>query len=440
MRTPRANENFLKLLVFALIALMAIFELIARRGLFADGAYFLTYILDRQIFLIPFDKLRIFSYWFTQFPTVIAVRLGVTNLPLLTYLFSSWLILAPLLFWGMALGKLVNDILFWPFLALFTLVFLNANFFIIGEYNLSYALIAYCFASMIRGQKESPVGLGLLMGAAFILIMTYPLTMLSAPLLAFIALKHMRKADPKHVKLYWLILFGFFVAAGGVGFWGFLFPGNLANKTNAMDFHALLFDRQAWITALCVSVIFLQTSICSKHGKDAAFIIILAVEALIALGIFHPFPYVAYSVRGFMGIFLFLSLTIMMLAKMPVVQNCFKQHRIEYLPSIYFYLPIFILFAELVIFDMRDSFAYGKYVGDFTRMVNGHSGYMMHGDSMAAVKNDRQFGWTWTYPSMSLVLRENARKAIVLNPPEGVSQQFFNPFTGLPDLTRYYGS
>ena len=56
---------------------MTVLAMAARRGFFADGAWFLVHILETRDFFVSNDPTRLFMYWFTQFPTVLAIRLGV---------------------------------------------------------------------------------------------------------------------------------------------------------------------------------------------------------------------------------------------------------------------------------------------------------------------------------------------------------------------------
>ena len=51
---------------------------------------------------------------------------------------------------------------------------------------------------------------------------------------------------------------------------------------------------------------------------------------------------------------------------------------------------------------------------------------------------DKGYIWSWTNPSLSLVLRQDESKAIVLNRRNFRGWQPFNPKVNIPDISKYY--
>jgi hypothetical protein len=437
MNTPRTKENILKGSVFAILAIMALLQSFVQRGLFADGAYFLVYILDKHDFFVQNEPARLFMYWFTQFPTVLAVRLGVTSLTFLRYLFSTWLCMAPLLFWGLGLAKLRRDLLFWPFLALFTAIYFNANFFIIGEYNLSFAVSAFCLAMLLRDEPNTRSDRVLLMAAACLLVMTYASTMFMGALLAALSLRNFRRDASSNKTPYWLALTCLFLASVGVGVWSYLYPGLPGNKAEAMKTAVLFDDKQLWITAIVIGALVLQLIVPSRKRRNELLLSLLAIEAVNLLGLFRPTPQMAFSTRAFVGLFLFGGCLFLAWLKIDWLRN-FKLRRLRNYALYYCMIPVFILFAECAFFDIKDSLAFNNFVNEFTAYSTPKTGFVPFLDFAYAVPSGELYGWCWTYPSMSLILRAKLSEGIILNPDSCAPHQLFDPYKNMPDFSRYY--
>jgi hypothetical protein len=85
------------------------------------------------------------------------------------------------------------------------------------------------------------------------------------------------------------------------------------------------------------------------------------------------------------------------------------------------------------------SLDYAQYLEAFQREVNSKAGLISYEQSALPmlIDNDR-FNWGWTNSLMSVVLRDNARKAIILNPAGYKGYQPFDPLKNVPDLSAYY--
>jgi hypothetical protein len=439
--TPqKSSDNMMVHAVFAIMAAVFLFQAFAWRALFADGAYFLVYIIEHHSFFAANESTRLFNYVITQLPAVLAVRAGVTNLTFLITLFSSWMLALPLLFWGLALVKLRDDVLFWPFVAFFTAVYFNVNFFIVGEYNLTYALVGCCVALMLR---EKPLHGGdhvWLAIAAILLTMSYALTMLMGPILAYLAWRHMKSAVDPRQRLFWRLLIVMFVLSACVGFYGYLFPDLPGNKTRAMNIVALLVDHQLLFTLLFVVMVSVTFMIRSKLWQDQFFLVLLALLAVNCIGIFRPSPGLAFATRAFVGLGVVGGAILLIIARCQPMVRAWLERIVPQCPKNYAVVPIFILFCELAFFDIRGSLAYRAYLQDFSKLVNKESGFLAFTAASTTLPDDGLYSWCWTYPSVSLLLRKNTDGAIVLNPDNCVQAEFFHPRQYLPDLSRYYRS
>lgn len=424
MSFDNRKDVFLRKAVFVIICIVALMQIIAERGLYADGAYYLVRILRDQDFFVTNDYARLFVSWFTQFPTVFAVKIGITQMHFLIFLFSAWLIACPILFWTAALWKLRRDLLFWPFVAMFSAIFFLSNFFIIGEYNTAYAASAYCLAVFLKKDDADSFDLALLALAAAVLVMSYASTMFMGVLLAALALREfLRPQQTKGKKIYWAILTLIFALSVCVGTYGFLHPGNPDSKAHAMDL-SVLHQAHIWL------VMFVPTAICAqffvKQEKWSHIISFLCLcsAALILSQVFPTTPYAAYGTRTFCGLALFIFSVCLIWIKMRH-RTCSPANCA---------VPAFALLAVLASFDIGHSLSYAQYIADFRHKLQTPVHVISFVEFREDVPDDMLYAWCWTYPSMSVLLRSSMQAPIVTNPsfcPD--------PLQKMPDFSKYYG-
>jgi hypothetical protein len=438
MRRRFATDHLLKNLTFALLALMVGAQIIVWRPLFADGAFLLMRILDTRTFHDTNEPSRIFDYWFTQFPLVAAISLGVTNLHILTYIFASWMIVCFMMFWGLALWVLRKDFLFWPFLALFLIAYFNGGFFTVGEYNLDYALTALCFALMLRRRENSPAIYVLLLFAAALSVLTYASTMFLGIVLVAVALIKLRRESRPKMKVYWLSLTAIFLISVAIGWWGYLYPNHELNKARAIYAIVVLYDRQFWVPVIVTALTALQLLIPSRTTREIIFLIMMAIAVIALTGIFLPPPTLDFAVRAYTGMVLCGGFAVLAAFRFGGYRWLLSLRQLaEFDPVRHCAIPVFALLVALSFFDFQRSKDFGPYLDSFREQVNSHTGILPWEASMATVPNDRVFGWSWTYPSMSLVLRRDAKAAIISNARANTEEQPFDPARP-PDLSHYY--
>ena len=141
--------NIFRLAILTTILLLVILGVYAVLGIYGDGPLFLYTILTKKTFW-DFDLPRIFIQQIAQSPIVLALNLGVKNLTSLTYLHSFGAVGLTLLIWFAALYQQFRSSFFWTVLLAFSVTFLSSGFFSIGEYNITYALVGYCFALLLK--------------------------------------------------------------------------------------------------------------------------------------------------------------------------------------------------------------------------------------------------------------------------------------------------
>jgi len=170
--------------VIVLILLAAMQATYAARGLYADGAYYLWKVLESQTFFL-FPS-RGITQLVTQLPVVAAIRLGVTDVGMLARLQSFGTAGFPMIVWAVTFVVLLRHQLFWPFVAIFAVTFLNSGFFSVGEYNCASAFVALSAAILLRGHLK-PWSCAVLVLSAVMLPLSYETLAFLGPGLAFLA-------------------------------------------------------------------------------------------------------------------------------------------------------------------------------------------------------------------------------------------------------------
>jgi hypothetical protein len=145
---------------------LAVWNSIACRGLFWDGAAFLVNIVDFDKFH-DFYPARAHVGWVTQLPVLLAVRLGVVDLKLLATIQSAALFALPAALYQLAMARVRGDgLLLAIVLAIVAAVYLPTSFFIIGEYNAAYAAVTATMAVVLTSDGSRRDGaILLLLGA-----------------------------------------------------------------------------------------------------------------------------------------------------------------------------------------------------------------------------------------------------------------------------------
>jgi hypothetical protein len=126
------------------------------RGLFWDGSSFLVNILD-QGFFHDFYVARAHVDWLTQAPVLLLSEFGVRDARLLAIVYSAALFGLPTALYHLALARVRGDaVLLGIVIAAVAVVYLPTSFFIIGEYNATFAAASAAMAVAVTARKNHP--------------------------------------------------------------------------------------------------------------------------------------------------------------------------------------------------------------------------------------------------------------------------------------------
>ena len=176
---------FVQRALWFLIGCVTVLGIYSARAVYADGSFVLYELLARHDFFV-FDTPRAYAQYAMQWPVVLAIRCGVTDLNLLIRLFSVGLIAFPALIWVTALFILRKSEIFWLLLLGFVVSYLRTNFFAAGEFNITNSLVAMSLALLAQKSLSLRDVLALLT-ISFVLIRSYESMLFFGPFLSFAA-------------------------------------------------------------------------------------------------------------------------------------------------------------------------------------------------------------------------------------------------------------
>ncbi|MEA2805375.1 MAG: hypothetical protein QOE49_5470, partial [Rhodospirillaceae bacterium] len=163
---------------------LAAYATVTCRGLFWDGSSFLVNILDHGRFH-DFYVARAHVDWVTQVPVLLLSELGVRDTRLLAMAYSAALFGLPTALYHLALARVRHDaVLLAIVIAAVVVVYLPTSFFIIGEYNATFAAVTAGMAVTLTARENRLGDAALLCVLGVFCVRSYEAMVYLGPLLA----------------------------------------------------------------------------------------------------------------------------------------------------------------------------------------------------------------------------------------------------------------
>lgn len=154
------------------------------RGLFIDGAKLLVDIAQNQDLILIRDARR-HAEVASQLLVLAGIKAGIIDLHRLAQLLSLDLFGLPTIFYSIALWRTRNEpVLLAAVLAAIAIVFMSTSFFIIGEFNTTYALTVLSAAWIVTTDRLRIAEGVFLLAIAVFFCRSYEVTLYLGPLLA----------------------------------------------------------------------------------------------------------------------------------------------------------------------------------------------------------------------------------------------------------------
>ncbi len=455
MRQP---AQFLKFLCIMVIVALSAIHLLVQISLFADGSSFLVVLLKQHAFFKP-DPTRSFATIITQSPVLLAIILGLKNINLIIYIQTFGLLVFPTTLWIYSLIILRNDPLYWPFILLISIVYLNTSFFAIGESHIAYSVTACCMAILLSHRTINLPRASILLVLSFIVMRTYEALLFLGPLLSLMTALRLR--ETRNQRLVTFILCGailLFLAASAIAASSILNPVAPDSFTEALTVSIIYRDRQL-LLSFALSFIYLIYLILGdiKEVDRACTIAAAATLFLLAIPANWALPRYYYDCRIMVALWLFgfgmigiviriapYKLISVPLRKSPMLVASMRRLKTlsttqAYHRGMWTYLPLFLMIV-LAAIDVYHSVQFRRFAEDFAAEIDSRRGIVALEATNILDQGGKYYGWRWTYPTTSLLLRADETKAIILNANDYHGFQPFDPQTSLPDLRSYYKS
>lgn len=442
---PPAAFRSIVLLLWAL----AVNATIARRGLFWDGSSFMASILDLgQVH--DFYTARAHVDWVTQLPLLLSSELGMRDTRLLAMVYSAALFALPTALYHFALARVKHDaVLLGIVIAVIVVVYLPTCFFIIGEYNATYAAVAAAMAVTLTLRPRRLGDAVLLCLLGLLCVRSYETMVYLGPLIAAAIAWSTRNEDDPWVKgLAAVAVLAFLASAVVAGvaiidYWDH--PHFLKVRATAFDFWQNL-QFVIPLIALTISAAIAVLRPSWLQGSGPPLVIAIAATALVLSPWYRLvdehsilYPPAHYLARQAAGVALAVLLVCMWLhvawqRRPPAVLATLR------LPAVSrrLVLAMTALLLAAAVPDVALTGLWSDYLARMRALVDTREGAIRARDLPLLDWPDKLFAQDWSLPAMSASISQTPGRAYVLADKDYLSNPPFDPACGtMPHLKGY---
>lgn len=414
---PIKMDHSARFLTVLLICGLAIFQVYAAKGLYADGSYFLVDILSSKGFLTHL-KARFFALLVTQAPVVLAMEAGVYDLNALIRIHSLGLIAIPLGFWISALLIQTKTCFFWLFVAAFSVSYLSSGFFAIGEFNIAYAMVAFC-ASILLKESIGKIGGAALVLTAIILARSYEAMIFLGPLLSIICIFRLLRDthESKYFKSALIVSAFLFAADSTLSLWSVMFPHNQYALAAATDLRPAL-KSEHFIYLASMGLLFLTSWFFNiRHlNKFVIGTALLVSITYVSNADYWDLPSLHYQFRIVSGGMLAIVIAFSAFHYFSFELNSKATGSLNLTST----SIVVLLFVSLVYPFCCYTFGYIGWMKTFEQEVVSRTGMVPFENTKIPCARrvselNALYCWQWTNPSLSQLLRINNAGAIILS-------------------------
>jgi hypothetical protein len=437
--------------VVLLLWALAVYNAFECRGIFWDGAAFLVNLLDREHFH-DFYAARAHIDWLTQAPVLLLVDAGVRDTRLLAIAYSAMLFVVPAALYHVALARVRSDpLLLAAIIAIVATVYLPTSFFIVGEYNATFAAVTAAMAVALTTGGKSVRDAAILCGLGALCLRSYEAMVYLGPLLAVATVWASRRGAGASLGvrvLYALAALAFVgaavvSAATIVDYWDH--PHFLKVRSTSVDFwQNMQFAIPLAGFVICGAVALRRPSWLQGRGP---LVVLGVVAALLALSPWwravHPpsilYPPSHYVARQAAGILLALLLGGMWLLASrrhspPAVLTTMREAAVS---RRLLTLVTALAFAAAVP-DIALTRLWAGYLDGLRGLVDDRTGIIRAETLPLHEWPTKLFFQDWSFPALAAVISRTPGKAYVVSDQDYLSNPPFEPACGLlPRLSGY---
>lgn len=387
----------------------------------ADGAHYFARILDKGS-VLNVSWTRLHADVATQWPLVLAVKLGVADLGILKCLYALGLYL-PYLVAGVlsvyALRGTDREALVFP-LAAYLLVSFPAAYIWVGESHVM-AVAAWPALFLLLRPTPSRVDVALLLLLLFFLSRTYETS--AAVALVFVAvclIRVLREGPECRGRL--LLVLAAAVLVFGVNAYSAAFPVSAQNRSGFVAGITRTLRNPNLVCALLAFSLLALAIWRQRASLLLGAVAVGVVATVLALLGITVSAHVSFDSRS-------LTLTLLPLLLLAASVFVFRQPRMT--PAQRAGIgAVFVLLTAANVISWND---WARFRGEFERVLTHNRGYIPV--EHTPLRRDRS-RWGWTSPILSVLWSGGCVRAVVLNPPNTVWEPF-DPRATLP-LQSYF--
>jgi hypothetical protein len=255
---PSMNSKSLSLFALACFGLLVVpFAVVTHRHLYADGGFFFARLVEFGVVSSAgHNPFRFFHHVVTQSPAVLALHAGVTDLPVLSYIFGAMLYYGPLLGYALAgsllfrAGQRLHLVLL---VLLYSLLFCFTGFFIISESHLATALFVLTLAVICTCDLTRLRTLLAIVGLAVMSLSCYEFWSVFSPVcLGFLVRRTWGKPAPASRRILYGLIAVLYLAGSVANTVGIISAQDAVNRNQMVESFLIW----TWPTVLAVCVVF----------------------------------------------------------------------------------------------------------------------------------------------------------------------------------------
>jgi hypothetical protein len=431
-----------------LVWLLALWNTLAFRGLFWDGAPFLASLIELGRFHDGHTS-RTHVLWATQWPVLLALEAGVTDTAALAFAHSAGLFAVPAALYHLALHRVRRDgALLAAVLAVVAAVYLPTSFFIVGEYNAAYAAATATATIVLVAPALTMRDAALLAALGLFCLRSYEAMLYLGPLLAaMIAWSAWRAREaPSLARLLAWTAAGFFAGSAIVAgvpmvrLWEHDY--GLRVRGAVLDFWQNL-QFMIGLATLGLLVVLAALRPALLRGPLVFVVVGAGVVLLVATPwlrelrentyLFPPAHYVARTAAGGLlwlmlaGLWLFAAWR----ARPPLLFVTLREPAVGRRLSV----ALLALLAAAAVPDMALTIQWSAHLEKLRGLIVGKSGIVRLADTRLYQGQGELFRQEWSVPALSLILRRAPTDALVLPAPG--EHSFYTPECGVPAFAGY---
>jgi len=414
------------------------------RGLFVDGSAFLVQIARREWFF-DFYGPRLYAMVIGQIPVMTAMFLGVTDLHLMARLLSFGLFAVPTALYHLALMRAKDDaVLLAGVIAAIAVVFMTTSFFIVGEYNLAYAIVILVAVRLATAERLTVYDSLVLIALSFMAMRTYEVMIYLGPLMAAMIFWALYRAPSRpifatalHVAAAGMFLAGMAIAAGSI-----IKPFSEEHLSDTVTTAANFWQNMQFDLVLAAALVVVVWALIDPRSLlgsrpyrwAGVFLLVLALSPVLALSdtLVRPLAKSQYVARTAAGLVIAAIIIFIWAyrskfgAKLPALAVLRTPESARRFAA----FALLMLLAGLPS-DIYLTRTWMSYLEAVRTVVRTQSGVVAFEDTSLAKYPHLHLIEAWILPSQSLALRAKHGDAIIA-PPKG-----FDSWQPFPPATPY---